>query len=268
MNRMVSGNLKRELDDLQQKKLGTYVYILRDPRDGRVFYVGQGVNNRVFGHFTEADNLLESSGKVQCIREIWAAGKDVEWEFVAHNLEANQADVVESAVIDVLKASRNGPCANKNSGNKSSFLSQEGLREIGAEPINPNFAFKRVFIFPIKNSLIDGRDYYEATRKSWAVTQEWQKCSQDEPSYAVGLKNGVSFGSYKIKEWLQDEEHKDKCQFVGEDFSDFKDKSWIEIIKKASGFWQRGNYLVVEFDGNGRVRILRGAGRSPEWVNI
>jgi hypothetical protein len=32
------------------ERIGWYVYALRDPRDGRLFYVGKGVGNRVFQH--------------------------------------------------------------------------------------------------------------------------------------------------------------------------------------------------------------------------
>lgn len=32
------------------EQLGWYVYLLRDPRDAEVFYVGKGRGNRVFAH--------------------------------------------------------------------------------------------------------------------------------------------------------------------------------------------------------------------------
>ena len=32
------------------ENLGVYIYFLKDPRDGKVFYVGKGVGNRVFSH--------------------------------------------------------------------------------------------------------------------------------------------------------------------------------------------------------------------------
>ena len=53
----------REFDDLQKKRLGLYVYALRDPRDEKLFYVGQGERDRVLSHFKEAENAL-NGGKV------------------------------------------------------------------------------------------------------------------------------------------------------------------------------------------------------------
>ena len=33
-----------------QERLGYYVYLLSEPPDGRIFYVGKGKGNRVFSH--------------------------------------------------------------------------------------------------------------------------------------------------------------------------------------------------------------------------
>jgi hypothetical protein len=35
------------------EKLGSYVYRLLDPRTGKTFYIGKGVNNRVFDHINQ-----------------------------------------------------------------------------------------------------------------------------------------------------------------------------------------------------------------------
>ncbi|HMP28469.1 MAG TPA: hypothetical protein PKD85_02645 [Saprospiraceae bacterium] len=48
-------------DILQKEKLGKYIYALRDPRDGIISYIRQGLNNKLFEHFNETDNCLISS---------------------------------------------------------------------------------------------------------------------------------------------------------------------------------------------------------------
>lgn len=37
-----------------QEELKSYVYVLIDPRDNKIFYVGKGVGNRVFFHVNQA----------------------------------------------------------------------------------------------------------------------------------------------------------------------------------------------------------------------
>ena len=60
-------NNQRNFDTLQIERLGKYIYALRDPRDKKIFYVGQGTGNRVFDHFNEADAVgLPFLGAVFC----------------------------------------------------------------------------------------------------------------------------------------------------------------------------------------------------------
>lgn len=62
-DRNIQGNLqKRSFDELEKHNLSKYVYALRDPRDGKIFYIGQGENNRIFDHFFEAGHCLSNAG--------------------------------------------------------------------------------------------------------------------------------------------------------------------------------------------------------------
>ncbi|MBL0402897.1 GIY-YIG nuclease family protein [Microvirga aerilata] len=61
---------------------GFYVYILRRP-DGRPFYVGKGVGDRVFAHENEArhpNDWRSNAYKLNVIRSIWRSGKVVTYE--------------------------------------------------------------------------------------------------------------------------------------------------------------------------------------------
>lgn len=261
----IQGNLlKRSFDSLEKEKLAKYVYALRDPRDGKIFYVGQGQGNRVFDHFYEADTCLKKQ-KMACsktirILDIWKNEEDVDWFIVAHGLESG-ADSVETAVLDTLSQSQNGPTLNGNNGPKSSILMQEDIALLGAIPVNPSLQMHQVFIFPVKNGLAQGKSAYEATRSAWYV----KKAYQNLPAYAVGIRDGISIGSFEIKSW---QSIGSKSEFNGVVENSLLNKSWVSILSKVKGYWQRGNYVIVEFDGNGKCKIVRGAGQESIYFDL
>ena len=166
-------NEKRIFDDIQQRHLGKYIYALRDPRDRKIFYIGQGTDNRVFSHFDEADRVNISSidlntisSKIIRILDIWKHDEDVDWLILAHNLPAenNIADFVESGIFDALSESQNGDTLNDIAPPNSSRLSPEDIVEIGAELVNPGESIDTVFIFPIQKAVNLGSSIYNATR--------------------------------------------------------------------------------------------------------
>jgi hypothetical protein len=66
------------------ERLGFYVYALRDPRIGQVFYVGKGVGDRVYQHARNAKASGESAkgAKLATIREVHNAGLEVGVEII------------------------------------------------------------------------------------------------------------------------------------------------------------------------------------------
>ena len=99
---------KKTFTSYAREQLGHYVYALRNPLDGRVFYVGKGVDDRVFDHANDdidiADDQTETSMKVEVIRQIYSAGKQVEAWIIQHGLSDDaHAFHTESAVYGTLK---------------------------------------------------------------------------------------------------------------------------------------------------------------------
>lgn len=82
--------------------LKCYVYVLVDPRDNCVFYVGKGSGNRVYQHAQAALVDDSSSLKLSTIREIKGLGLDVKYYIIRHNLTEQEAYLVESSIIDLL----------------------------------------------------------------------------------------------------------------------------------------------------------------------
>jgi len=271
-------NIQRTFDILQKKRLGKYVYALRDPRDGKIFYVGQGTNDRIFEHFNEANNCVkcsmkfeELSSKIIRILDIWKNNEDVEWIILSHNLplESKIADLIEAAIFDSLSESQNGDTLNEISPPNSSRLLADDIEAMAADYVNPILALKYVFVFPIQNVLKGEISPYDATRTTWSISLKYRALKE---SYAVGLKNSISKGSFEIKNWIE-VTNTDKQEFISPQhpnanvYPHLFNKNWNNILAKAKGYWQRGNYLIIEFNGAGMFRIIRGAKDTNTWHN-
>jgi len=265
-------NYRRIIEEISEERLNPYIYILRDPRDGKVFYVGRGQGTRVLDHLGEALAALDAgrleglSAKNRRILEIWSAGEMVDWQIVARRLaDEQQAELAEAAVMAALEASQNGPALNQQAGMHAADhgpVLREELDAFRAQPVNPCKAYGAVFVFPVHRAIEGGREPYDATRCCWYVAERWRGENQ---SVAVGLVRGRSVGAWNIEQWHGPNED-GKYWFEGTalDSEDLANKRWTTIIDAARGFFQRGNWLVVEFNGNGRFRIRRGSA-NREW---
>lgn len=89
-------------------QLRYYVYILVNPIDHNVFYIGKGTKNRVFAHEQEylktdfSDNLVERQ-KLREIKQIHSNGIEVEKYILTFGLSEDEAFHVENAVINFCK---------------------------------------------------------------------------------------------------------------------------------------------------------------------
>jgi hypothetical protein len=201
------------------EKLGWYVYALRDPRSGAVFYAGKGIGNRVFQHAREANKIAgESSAylKLETIRQIHAAGLQVIVEIVRHRIrDEPTAYEVEAAVIDAL-ALTGTELTNLVSGHDSSRGWQpleEIIVEYVAEPVEiaPEH---RVALIRIRRRFAEVRtpdDLYEVTRQWWVVAPERRK-----PAYAFSVYEGIVRAVYKIERWEREPPGgRDRWRFYG-----------------------------------------------------
>jgi hypothetical protein len=90
-----------------QLALKSYVYALRDPRDGEVFYVGKGTGDRILQHVTESGkNPMSEKAKLKRIKDIEANGLKVEHLFLRTGMDDDLAFAIEQAVIDAFLANR------------------------------------------------------------------------------------------------------------------------------------------------------------------
>lgn len=89
-------------------KLGSYVYLLVDPRTGRPFFVGRGRGDRCHRHVQAAratpssDDMATKYPVLDRIRESEAGGRPVRVEILRHGLTPAEAELVEASVADAL----------------------------------------------------------------------------------------------------------------------------------------------------------------------
>ena len=86
-----------------KKELGYYVYALIDPRYHEVFYIGKGHNNRIKIHEKYAMKIDKDTPKLNRIREIKDAGKDVLEYIIVAGLDEKTAMLIEASFLELLK---------------------------------------------------------------------------------------------------------------------------------------------------------------------
>ena len=185
------------------EQIGWYVYVLRDPRNGQVFYVGKGQGNRVFQHARDAIAFTDADAeKLERIRAIRADGRAVETFIVRHGIEAEKhAYDIEAAVIDAISLVLPTGLSNVVVGHGHHEL---GLAEasVGAilydAPRAPDITHPSVLIrIPRRwTPRMTAEELYEATHGWWAVGPQ-----RNRAQYAFAVNHGVVRAVYLINSW-------------------------------------------------------------------
>jgi len=201
---------KRLLSPYAVEQLGHYVYVLRNPIDGKVFYVGKGVGSRVLAHANgvlDATDLPESM-KVQTIQLIHAAGLDVESFIIQHGLASDEhAFHTESAVYGILRLldeqSQHGLFTLTNLIQPPKFedfglMSVDDVLAIYGEPADGSLIpHNSVFIKPTElwRKGMTREDLWEATRGWWPMNEYRLKSIR----YVFAIPNFVIRAAWEVK---------------------------------------------------------------------
>lgn len=188
------------------KELKFYVYMLLDPENKEPFYVGKGLDNRVFKHLEYAlTDIDTSNAKYERIREIKQKGKEVIHVIVRHGLTEDEAYQIEASLIDsliycgILLSNKVG---GHNSVEKGLMTSDEIKRLYKAEPlekigndcilININRKYKRG---------IGRQSIYEATKETWTI----DRSKLPQLKYVLSEYRGLIVEVFEVNDWYEKE---------------------------------------------------------------
>lgn len=186
--------------------IGSYVYCLVDPRNEEIFYVGKGVENRVFAHVKDAlagkevGKEVEVSQKFELIREIDKEGLKVKHYILRHGLSEEVALEVEAALIDCLGLDQ---LANEVKGHhcERGKISCEELEiKMAAEEAIIEDDVLVIKINQLYRRGMSEEEIYEATRKYWRLS----KTNAKKIQYVLSAANGLVRGVFEPEEWYQD----------------------------------------------------------------
>ncbi|NDW11461.1 hypothetical protein D0T50_00975 [Bacteroides sp. 214] len=186
------------------ERIGCYVYILIDPRDKTVFYVGKGVANRVFDHVGCALDSETENDKYNLIREITSEGYCVEHLILRHGIDEKTALEIESCVIDLFdylyiitgKPSLTNIVKGHNSWTRGLKTVDEIIQLYDAKPVTLEEPCIIININRKYDAHMDDEKLYEATRASWVLGPKRNKAK-----YVVAAYRGLVREIYEIESW-------------------------------------------------------------------
>jgi hypothetical protein len=233
-------------DNLTVTKLGFYVYALVNPLTNKVFYIGKGIDNRVFSHKQEVlENKTDiNSLKKTEIKEILDKQLDIQHLIIRHGLSEKEAFLVEATLIDYHNFNLN-KLTNEVSGHDSGFYgiktTDELIRQYNAPKLEN--LFHNVVIININRQYAKVKNsnnaIYTATKESWVIN----KNRINDLEFALSEFQGIIIGVFKIYNWYTVETENNKVNrrwgFNGEEASqEIKDlylnKSIAHVKKKGA----------------------------------
>jgi len=216
-----------------------------------VFYVGKGVNDRVFSHLADTSE----SDKVRRINEIRSIGLEPKIEILIHGIDSDdEIRKIEASIIDLIGLDR---LTNRNSGYGSKEFGRMSIDQIislyESEEIEITEKAILININKTYHYGISEIELYDATRSAWVLGIDREKAE-----YAFAVYEGIVKEVYLIKAWFPDNSTFNVRKF---EIEDVREERW-EFIGKLAEKNIREKYI------NKDVSKYLGPRNPINYVNI
>lgn len=173
--------------------LNSYVYVYIDPRNGEIFYIGKGKNDRLFSHLRDTSETKKTAR----ITDIRNSGKEPQIDLLRYGLSDSEAELVEASAIDLIGKSQ---LTNKMSGHhKGSFpriSSKELILMLNAKETEIHHKAILITINRLYRSDMNPQELYEATRGTWRIGNR-----RNQADVVMAVYQGIVREVYKIEKW-------------------------------------------------------------------
>lgn len=247
-----AGDLSSEANVLIAEALAPhYVYLLVDPKNNEIFYVGKGTDLRYAAHFE--DTLVGDDDKPPAVRGAKAAriaairdrGQRPEVTFVRRKIRtAQEAHLVEAALIDVLREHGDGGLTNlvRGHGSDRGLVRIDDLaRQVAAPALETSLPALLIKLKPWVAKLdpelpragygyradITEQELYDSARAWWPLdARRVLGCR-----YAVAIYKGVTRAAWEIDHatWRADSSRPPKRGFEGRLLKSGED-AWADFV--------------------------------------
>ena len=191
------------------ENIAHYVYVLVDPRNNKILYVGEGKENRVFDHVHDAIDGDRDSLKLDTIRDIMSEGLEVIHYIVRHGLSEEVALEIESTLIDFLTYSDfnlESVLSNVVAGHHSWNRGIKSVEEISIlydckeiEPCQQD----RIICININKTFVNNErsDIYDATRHYWKMDINRAR----RATHVLAVYRGIVRAVFRPMKWYPSE---------------------------------------------------------------
>ena len=235
-------------------QLNFYVYIISDPSDNEIFYVGKGRGKRVFSHLSDQSD----NPKTTKIKEIRAKGLEPKIEFLVHGVDDQTAKKIEAAIIDLIGKNK---LTNKVRGYESSYFGRMDINQIRSKYESKRADItENVLLIKLTDSFsysMSPMDLYDYTRGIWIVAQR----RRETVTHAFAVYDGIIQETYNVASWFRAGttftnrvdipawQEMDRWEFIGSISEEMREKY---RYKSAAHYWPANaqNPIRYTFDLN------------------